>query len=81
MRALAWLSTEVPGDREGGLAERLTPQERRVARLVADGATNREAATALFVSQKTIEYHLRHVYRKLGIRSRSELAGRFSGSP
>ena len=41
---------------------------------VARGATNREAAAALFVSPKTIEAHLNRVYRKLGIRSRTELA-------
>ena len=52
----------------------LTPQELQVAAIVAGGATNREAAAALFLSVKTIEFHLRHVYRKLGIRSRTELA-------
>lgn len=53
----------------------LTPQERQVARTVADGATTREAAAALFLSPKTVEFHLRNVYGKLGIRSRGELAG------
>lgn len=52
----------------------LTPQELQVAAIVAGGATNREAAAALFVSVKTIEFHLGHVYRKLGIRSRTQLA-------
>lgn len=52
----------------------LTPQELQVAAIVAGGATNREAAAALFLSVKTIEFHLGHIYRKLGIRSRSELA-------
>ena len=52
----------------------LTPQEAQVAAIVAGGATNREAAAALFLSVKTIEFHLGHVYTKLGIRSRSELA-------
>ncbi|MDX6438694.1 MAG: hypothetical protein QOF45_1277 [Gaiellaceae bacterium] len=51
----------------------LTPQELQVAALVAGGATNREAAAALFLSVKTIEFHLGHVYSKLGIRSRTEL--------
>ncbi len=51
----------------------LTPQELQVAAIVAGGATNREAAAALFLSVKTIEFHLGHVYRKLGIRSRTEL--------
>jgi len=42
--------------------------------LLAGGKTTREAAAALFLSPKTIEYHLRNVYRKLGVRSRPELA-------
>jgi DNA-binding CsgD family transcriptional regulator len=54
--------------------QRLTPQELQVAMTVARGATNREAAAALFLSPKTIEFHLGHVYRKLGIRSRTDLA-------
>jgi DNA-binding NarL/FixJ family response regulator len=54
----------------------LTPAERRVASLVAEGLTNRQAAQALFVTVKAIEYHLRNVYAKLGISSREELAVR-----
>jgi DNA-binding CsgD family transcriptional regulator/tetratricopeptide (TPR) repeat protein len=54
--------------------DRLTAQEHKVTMLVGQGATNREAASALFVSPKTIEFHLRSVYRKLGVRSRAELA-------
>ncbi|MFI9820495.1 AAA family ATPase [Streptomyces sp. NPDC052013] len=56
---------------------RLTPQEQAVARLVADGATNQQAAVELFISVKTVQYHLTNIYSKLGIRSRSELAARF----
>lgn len=52
----------------------LTQQELRIALLVAEGATNREAATALFLSPKTVGYHLGKVYAKLGVRSRTELA-------
>ncbi|MGW0582008.1 LuxR C-terminal-related transcriptional regulator, partial [Streptomyces sp. NPDC002920] len=55
---------------------RLTEQETRIAALVAGGATNKEAAAALFLSTKTVEFHLGNVYRKLGVRSRSELARR-----
>jgi DNA-binding CsgD family transcriptional regulator len=51
----------------------LTPQELQVSVLLADGRTTREAAAALFLSPKTIEYHLRNVYRKLAIHSRDEL--------
>lgn len=52
----------------------LTPQELQVALTVAAGATNREAAAKLFLSPKTIEFHLGQVYRRLGLRSRTELA-------
>ncbi|GAA1159516.1 LuxR C-terminal-related transcriptional regulator [Nocardioides aquiterrae] len=52
----------------------LTASERRVARLAADGLTNREIALQLVVTVKAVEWHLSHVYRKLGIRSRSGLA-------
>jgi DNA-binding CsgD family transcriptional regulator len=52
----------------------LTPSERRVAQMAADGQTNREIAQALFVTPKTIEMHLSNAYRKLVIQSRSQLA-------
>ncbi|MDL5351413.1 helix-turn-helix transcriptional regulator [Microbacterium sp. zg-YB36] len=52
----------------------LTPQELQVSVLLADGRTTREAAAALFLSPKTVEYHLRKVYTKLGIGSRAQLA-------
>ena len=61
--------------------DQLTPQELRVALLVVDGATNREAAATLFVTPKTIETHLNNAYRKLGIRSRVELARHLSLNP
>jgi DNA-binding CsgD family transcriptional regulator len=59
--------------------DELTPQERQIAQLLAEGRTTRQAAAALFLSPKTIEYHLRHVYTKLGIASRAELAEAMSG--
>jgi DNA-binding CsgD family transcriptional regulator len=52
----------------------LTPQELQVALLLTGGRTTRETAAALFLSPKTVEYHLRHVYQRLGIHSREELA-------
>lgn len=51
----------------------LTAQELRIAQMLAGGATTKETAAALFLSPKTVEYHLRHVYQKLGIASRSAL--------
>lgn len=53
--------------------ESLTPSELRVARLAAEGGTNREIAQSLFVTPKTVETHLRHVYQKLDVARRSEL--------
>ncbi len=59
----------------------LTPSERRVAELAASGMTNREVAAATFLSPKTVEFHLLHVYRKLGIHSRAELGRRMGPGP
>jgi DNA-binding CsgD family transcriptional regulator len=60
---------------------RLTPQEQAVAQLVASGASNKQTALELYISVKTVQYHLTHIYSKLGIRSRSELAARFRDVP
>jgi DNA-binding CsgD family transcriptional regulator len=54
--------------------EGLTAAERRVASLVAEGRTNREVAAALFLGERTVASHLTHIYAKLGVRSRTELA-------
>jgi DNA-binding CsgD family transcriptional regulator len=53
----------------------LTPSERRIAELAAVGHSNREIAQALFVTPKTVEYHLRNAYRKLDIDGRDDLSG------
>jgi DNA-binding CsgD family transcriptional regulator/predicted negative regulator of RcsB-dependent stress response len=66
-------------DRAGGRrgdGERLTPTERKVGELAAAGLRNSEIAARLFVADKTVEANLSRIYRKLGVRSRTELAGR-----
>jgi DNA-binding CsgD family transcriptional regulator len=73
-RAQAELA-RVPG---GTPAAGLTPTEQRVAELIAAGRTYREAADALFISPKTVQWNLSKIYRKLGVRSRAELAARLS---
>lgn len=63
------------GPRPGGFdVESLTPQEQAVARLVAQGLSNADAARELYISVKTVQFHLTRVYSKLGLRSRTELA-------
>ena len=62
--------------RDGASIDDLTPQELQVALLLTSGKTTRETAAALFLSPKTVEYHLRHVYQRLGIHSREELTER-----
>lgn len=55
----------------------LTAQETAVAKRVADGATNKQVAEELYISVKTVQYHLTHTYAKLGVRSRTELAAHY----
>ena len=52
----------------------LTSRERDIARLVADGATNPEIASLLFLSRKTVERHISNIFAKLGLRNRAALA-------
>ena len=58
----------------------LTPRERQVATLLAYGHTNAEIARRIYLSRSTVAGHLTAIFRRLGVRSRSELAGRFSAS-
>jgi DNA-binding CsgD family transcriptional regulator len=59
----------------------LSAAERRVAELVAEGRTNREVAAALVLGERTVETHLTHIYAKLGVRSRTELARTLHDAP
>jgi DNA-binding NarL/FixJ family response regulator len=74
-RARTELARANVGPRGSG---QLTPSEQRVAELAASGMKNRDVATALFISPKTVEANLARIYRKLGIKSRAEL-GRHMG--
>jgi DNA-binding CsgD family transcriptional regulator len=76
--SLARTELEATGEtariRDPSTLDQLTPQELQIALLLAEGRTTREAAASMFLSPKTIEYHLRNVYRKLDVRSRPELS-------
>jgi DNA-binding CsgD family transcriptional regulator len=69
---------ERPRRRDVSAAGELTEREQHVASLVAEGLSNREIAERLYVTTNTVETHLRHIFRKRGVRSRTELARRFS---
>lgn len=60
---------------------RLTETENRVATLVTQGLTNREIASAMFVTENTVQTHVRHIFQKFGVRSRTELAAQLLSTP
>ena len=60
--------------RDPSTIDELTPQELQIVRFVAEGYSNIEVAAQLYLSPRTIDYHLRHVFTKLGITSRTQLA-------
>ncbi|WP_144791038.1 AAA family ATPase [Kocuria palustris] len=73
--ALSELRRPIPEPAHGGPEPvQLTAQEQAVAQFVAGGSTNKEVAQALFIAEKTVQYHLTRIYAKFGVRSRSELA-------
>jgi DNA-binding CsgD family transcriptional regulator len=76
---LAQIEQEMPRVAAERSGTELTVTEKRVAELIAAGATNRDAAAALFVSVRTVETHVAAIYRKLGVRTRAELARRLPG--
>ena len=75
---LAATGVRIRRDAQTGI-DSLTPSERRIAERAAAGASNREIAQALFITVKTVEMHLGHAYRKIGIASRTELAAHLHG--
>lgn len=79
LRAAAAIVPAVPVPAADPALDALSQAERRVAEAVARGLTNREVADHLYLSVKTVDFHLQQMYRKLGIRSRTELAVRMAG--
>ena len=81
VRTLAWVdgtsvdAPAAPREPSGALAA-LTATEARIATMVREGASNREIATRMFLSVKTVEATLTRIYRKLGVRSRTQLSSR-----
>jgi ATP/maltotriose-dependent transcriptional regulator MalT len=73
-------SGESVGGREANVFDLLTPQELQIVRLVTDGMSNRHVAAQLFLSPRTVEYHLQKVYPKLNIASRGELIRRYTAT-
>jgi DNA-binding NarL/FixJ family response regulator len=66
-------SGEASRQREPGAIDRLTPQELQIAQMAAQGLSNREIADQLYLSHRTVGFHLYHVFPKLGITSRGQI--------
>jgi DNA-binding NarL/FixJ family response regulator len=64
----------VRGPEPTAVRDSLSPREREILDLVVQGSTNKEMAKALFITETTVKVHLRHIYKKLGVRSRTEAA-------
>jgi DNA-binding CsgD family transcriptional regulator len=75
-RAEAELRTSGATLRASPVESELTPSEQRIARLVAEGRSNKEVAALLFLSPKTVEFHLGRIFRKLEVENRTALARR-----
>jgi DNA-binding CsgD family transcriptional regulator/tetratricopeptide (TPR) repeat protein len=76
LRALGVRTWRRSSSTSGGGGSPLTPREVEIARLIAEGASNKEVADTLFLSRKTIERHVSNIFTKLGVRNRAELASR-----
>jgi DNA-binding CsgD family transcriptional regulator len=75
------LAAAAPSTANGtGGGDGLTEREREVCALVVAGSSNAEVAAALFISPRTVEHHLHRIYRKVGVRSRAQLAAQFAGA-
>ena len=69
-----WAEAQCPGDRPAATGiDKLTAHEAQIARLARDGLTNPEIGARLFLSARTVQYHLANIFAKLGISSRSQL--------
>lgn len=86
VRTLAWVDGTGPdlpsvakAKAPSGVLSALTPTEARIAQMVREGASNREIAAKMFLSVKTVEATLTRIYRKLGVRSRTQLSSRLGG--